>query len=101
MRQVLEARGAGRAEEQVFSPHLPHPPCLLQLEILYCTLLQMFIQRKLCGVSAEINQVITALFKKLLTDAGVKAFVGYFSRYVLQHFIPYYLTNILVLFTLR
>ena len=48
----------------------------------------MFIQRNLCDISAEINQVITVIFKKLLTDARVKAFVGYFSRYVLQHFIP-------------
>ncbi|MCC5606776.1 hypothetical protein LC612_08245 [Nostoc sp. CHAB 5834] len=48
----------------------------------------MFIQRKLCNTSTQINQVITVIFKKLLTDAGVKAFVVYFSRYVLQHFIP-------------
>jgi hypothetical protein len=57
--------------------------------------------RKLCNISAEKNQAITTLLKKLLTDARVKAFVVYFSRYVLQQFIPYCLTNILVLFTLR
>lgn len=48
----------------------------------------MFIKRKLCDISAENNQAITALFKKLLTDTRVKAFVVYFNRYVLQQFIP-------------
>ncbi|MCC5663357.1 hypothetical protein LC653_05265 [Nostoc sp. CHAB 5784] len=48
----------------------------------------MFIQRKLCNISTQINQLITVILKKLLTDAEVKAFVVYFSRYVLQHFIP-------------
>lgn len=35
----------------------------------------MFIKRKLCDISAENNQAITGLFKKLLTDTKVKAFV--------------------------
>lgn len=48
----------------------------------------MFIKRKLCDISAENNQYITVLLNKLLINAGIKAFVVDFNRYVLQQFIP-------------
>ncbi|QMS91701.1 hypothetical protein HUN01_30380 [Nostoc edaphicum CCNP1411] len=48
----------------------------------------MFFKINLCNISAENNQLITVLLKKLLIDAKVKGLVVYFSRYVLQQFIP-------------
>jgi beta-glucosidase len=72
---------------------------LVNLETNSPTLLQMFIRGNPFRGSAKLTNAAENLFKKLLTNGNLQAFVLYGSPYVWQQFIPLLPTHIPAIFS--